>query len=82
MSTLDEPAVLHSAPEFLRRSISPRAFARRVRVSPTTVQKWIEDGLPSALIGARRLIHVETADRWLKEKLGIDQRIDQGNSDE
>jgi DNA-binding transcriptional regulator YiaG len=71
MSVLNEADLLHSAPEFLRRSISPRAFARRVGVSPTTVHKWLNEGLPSARIGARRLIHVDTGDLWLKEKLGI-----------
>lgn len=61
----------NDTPEFLKRSISPRALARRNLVSPTTVYKWIDEGMPSALIGARRLIHIPTADLWLKEKLGI-----------
>jgi hypothetical protein len=49
----------------------PDAFARRVGVSPITVHNWINEGLPSAKIGARRLIHIDTADNWLKVKLGI-----------
>jgi excisionase family DNA binding protein len=71
MSTLTETDPLHSTPDFLRRSMSPREFARRVGVSPTTVHKWLEEGLPSGLIGARRLIHIDTADDWLKAKIGI-----------
>lgn len=71
MSIVTEADLVHSTPEFLRRSISPRAFARRVGVSPTTVHKWLEEGLPSGMVGARRLIHIDTADVWLKEKLGV-----------
>ena len=71
MSTLAKTDPVHSTPDFLSRSISPREFARRVGVSPTTVHKWLEEGLPSGLIGARRLIHIDTADDWLKAKIGI-----------
>ena len=71
MSSIDEAELIYSTPEFLKHSTSPRAYARRTGVSPTTVHKWIDEGMPSALIGARRLIHVPTADFWLKEKLGI-----------
>ena len=71
MSSRTEADPVNSTPEFLRRSISPREFARRVGVSPTTVHKWLQEGLPSGLIGARRLIHIDTADDWLKAKIGI-----------
>jgi len=71
MLPLNEADPVHSTPDFLRRSISPREFARRVGVSPTTVHKWLEEGLPSGLVGARRLINVDTADVWLKAKLGL-----------
>ena len=71
MPELNETDLVHSTPEFLKRSISARAFAVRVGVSPTTVHKWREEGLPSAMIGARRLIHIDTADAWLKAKLGV-----------
>jgi len=71
MSTLNEADQVYSTPDFLRRSISPREFARRVGVSPTTVHKWLEEGLPSAMIGATRLINIDTADAWLKAKLGV-----------
>jgi excisionase family DNA binding protein len=71
MPELTEADHIHSTPEFLMRSLSPRAFARRVGVSPTTVHKWLDEGLPSARIGARRLINIDTADSWLKKKLGI-----------
>jgi excisionase family DNA binding protein len=71
MSTINEADPVFSTPEFLTRSIGPREFARRVGVSPTTIHKWLEEGLPSAMIGARRLIHIDTADIWLKEKLGV-----------
>jgi hypothetical protein len=74
VSSDDEAHSVYSTPEFLRRSVSPRTYAARVRVSPTTVHKWLEEGMPSALIGARRLIHVDTADFWLKERLGIKDR--------
>jgi excisionase family DNA binding protein len=73
MSALSETDPVYSTPEYLKRSISPREFARRVGVSPTTVHKWCDEGLPSAMIGARRLIHIDTADIWLKEKLGVTQ---------
>jgi len=76
-SSLDEADLVNSKPEFLRCSISPRAFARRVGVSPTTVHKWLDEGMPSALIGARRLIHIGTADFWLKKKLGIKETSDE-----
>jgi excisionase family DNA binding protein len=71
MRTHDGANLPLSTPEFLRRSLTPREFARRVGVSPTTVHKWLEEGLPSGMIGARRLIHIDTADTWLKTKLGI-----------
>jgi excisionase family DNA binding protein len=71
MLTPDEADVIFATPEFLKRLITPREFARRVGVSPTTVHKWLEEGLPSAMIGARRLIHLDTADAWLKTRLGI-----------
>ena len=67
----DDADPVFSSPEFLRRSITAREFALRVGVSPTTVHRWIEEGLPSGMIGARRLIHVDTADVWLRAKLGI-----------
>jgi excisionase family DNA binding protein len=67
----DETNSIFSAPEFLRRSVTVREFARRVGVSPTTIHKWLEEGLPSAMIGARRLINIDTGDIWLKAKLGI-----------
>jgi excisionase family DNA binding protein len=72
MSTLIETNPVLSTPDFIKRSLTPREFALRVRVSPTTVHKWLDEGLPSAKIGARRLIHIDTADVWLKEKLGIE----------
>jgi excisionase family DNA binding protein len=67
----DETNSIFSAPEFLRRSVTVREFARRVGVSPTTIHKWLEEGLPSAMIGARRLINIDMGDIWLKAKLGI-----------
>ena len=79
MSSHTEADPVHSTPDFLRRSISPREFARRVGVSPTTVHKWLEEGLPSAMIGARRLINVDTADIWLKAKLGVNPVVTQGD---
>jgi hypothetical protein len=36
--------------------------------------------MPSALIGARRLIHIPTADLWLKEKLGIKETTSESNN--
>ena len=78
-STLNEADLVHSPPEFLTRSISPRAFAHRVGVSPTTVHKWLGEGLPSAMVGARRLINIDTADTWLKAKLGIKPAQTQGD---
>jgi excisionase family DNA binding protein len=80
MSTYTEADPVHSTPDFLRRSISPREFARRVGVSPTTVHKWIEGGLPSGLVGNRRLIHIDTADAWLRAKLGVKPDVTQGDS--
>ena len=74
MSPLSEADPVYSKPDFLKRSISPRQFAFRVGVSPTTVHKWIEEGLPSGLVGARRLINIDTADLWLKDKLGVNQQ--------
>jgi len=71
MSALSEDDQVLSRPDFLTRSLSPRAFAMRLGVSPTTIHKWLDEGLPSARIGAKRLIHVDTADAWLKRKLGI-----------
>ena len=82
MSSLAEADPVHSTPDFLRRSISPREFARRVGVSPTTVHKWIEEGLPSGLLGGRRLIHIDTADTWLKAKLGLTPGATQGRADD
>jgi excisionase family DNA binding protein len=79
MSTLNEPDPILSTPNFLKRSLSPREFARRVGVSPTTVHKWLGEGLPSAMVGARRLINVDTADTWLKAKLGIKPAETQGD---
>lgn len=75
MSILTETDPIYSTPDFLRRSLSPREFARRVRVSPTTVHKWLEEGLPSGMIGARRLINVDCADGWLKKKLGLESAL-------
>ena len=72
MNTQNETDPIFSTPEFLKRSITARQFALRVGVSPTTVQKWLEEGLPSGMIGARRLIHIDTADIWLKAKIGIE----------
>jgi hypothetical protein len=71
---------LLSKPDFLAHSLSARAYAQRVGVSPTTVHKWLNEGLPSARIGARRLIHVHTADVWLKAKLGIKPSTMQANA--
>jgi hypothetical protein len=71
MSVANKADPVLSTPDFIKRSLSPRQFAQRVRVSPTTVFRWLEEGLPSAKIGVRRLIHVDTADIWLKGKLGI-----------
>lgn len=80
MPTLTEADLVYSTPEFLQRSISPREFTRRVGVSPTTVHKWLEEGLPSAVIGARRLINIDTADIWLKAKLGVYPVVMQGEN--
>ena len=71
MQIEDQDYSILSTPQFLKRSLTPRGFALRVGVSPTTVHRWLEEGLPSGMIGARLLIHVDTADNWLRAKLGI-----------
>ena len=43
------------------------AFAAAVDKCERTVKRWINkpDGLPSAKLGSRRLIHLPTARQWL-----------------
>ncbi len=44
-----------------------KPFAIATGVSPRTVARWLNMGLPSAKIGRTRLIHVEKANAWLEE---------------
>jgi excisionase family DNA binding protein len=81
MSTFIETDPVQRTPDFLKRSLSPREFARRVGVSPTTVHKWLEEGLPSGMIGARRLINIDSADAWLKKKLGVEPTLALGEDE-
>jgi hypothetical protein len=65
---------LFERPSFLRESVTPSGYAKRIDVSPTTVHKYLDDEhdpLPSGYIGNKRLIHIPTADAWLKRRLGI-----------
>ena len=43
------------------------AFARKVRRSPRTVDRWTRepDGLPFTKLGSTKLIHIPTAREWM-----------------
>ena len=55
-------------PAILSETVRLPEFAKRYKVSLTTVYNWLDDGLPSFKIGRQHLTHVPTADRWIEAK--------------
>ena len=53
-------------PEFLEDCASMDAVRRRYGISLPKLYDWMEEGLPSMKIGRKRLIHIPTADAWVK----------------
>jgi hypothetical protein len=40
-------------------------FAKEIDRDPSTVRRWLDNGLPYSRIGNRILIHVPTARKWI-----------------
>ena len=50
-------------------SVSKREFAKRHSVSPRTVDHWRAQGLPTLIIGRRKiLLPVDLADAWIRDR--------------
>lgn len=43
--------------------------AKRYGVSLTKIYQWIVEGLPSFRMGREHLVHIPTADAWVKARL-------------
>jgi hypothetical protein len=56
-------------PEFLCETADLDTIKKRYGISLPKLYDWFEQGLPSMKIGRRRLVHVPTADAWVKAKL-------------
>lgn len=56
-------------PDFLRESVTLEQARKRYGISLPKLYDWFEEGLPSMKIGRRRLVHIPTADAWVKAKL-------------
>ena len=57
---------------FLQGYVDLQQFAAEVDRSPRTVRLWMDsprDALPYVQLGSRRLVHVETARKWLLSRL-------------
>ncbi len=50
-----------------RISASVRETASLCGVHRGTVERWIREGLPCVRIGRKRLVRIETLDRWLRD---------------
>ena len=56
-------------PDFLNETMKLCDWAKRIGISLPKAYDWIEGGMPSMKIGRERLVHVPSADAWLKGKL-------------
>jgi len=56
-------------PDFLRETADLETIRKRYGISLPKLYDWFEEGLPSMKIGRNRLVHVPTADGWVKAKL-------------
>ncbi len=68
-------AALTDRPAFLAETMKLPDLAKRYGVSLPTVYKWIEGAegfhppLPSMKLGREHLVHLPTADAWVKARL-------------
>lgn len=56
-------------PDFLAETADLNTIRKRYGISLPKLYDWLHEGLPSMKIGRKRLIHIPTADDWVKAKL-------------
>jgi excisionase family DNA binding protein len=65
-AALDEEGAAATPAPGTPEYMTPDEYAARVHVTPRTVRKLVEDGMPSARIGRVLRVKVREADAWLE----------------
>ena len=77
-STPSPPPSSPSPPDFMAETMRLAEFAKRYKISLPTAYDWLDPNspnnaaggpLPSMKIGRERLVHLPTADAWVRARL-------------